>query len=74
LDPQSVPADIFFMKQMAMNACGTIGLFHIILNAAKEYPTILTPDSYLSKFSYDSSSKNPAEIGKMFKENKEILQ
>lgn len=33
LNPHEVPGNVFFMKQRAMNACGTIGLFHIILNA-----------------------------------------
>lgn len=49
---------MFFMKQYAQNACGTIGLFHIILNAAKNYPDIITPNSYLDKFKNDGSAKN----------------
>lgn len=33
LKPEEVPKNVFFMKQKAINACGTIGLFHLILNA-----------------------------------------
>lgn len=29
------------MKQTAQNACGTIGLFHIVLNALKDNPEIV---------------------------------
>jgi ubiquitin carboxyl-terminal hydrolase L3 len=50
LHPEQVPQDIFFMKQYAQNACGTIGLFHIILNALKNHPDIILPESYLEKF------------------------
>ena len=38
------------MKQFAHNACGTIALFHIILNALSSYPDIVEPNSYLEKF------------------------
>lgn len=38
LDPSTVPEDIFYMKQYAQNACGTIALFHVILNAVKNHP------------------------------------
>jgi hypothetical protein len=46
------------MKQYAQNACGTIGLFHIILNALKYHPEIVEEDSYLAKFLLDGSTKN----------------
>lgn len=38
------------MKQYAYNACGTIELFHIIINAFKKYPNIIISESYLDKF------------------------
>ncbi len=38
------------MKQFAYNACGTIGLLHIIINALEKYPTIIQPGSYIDKF------------------------
>lgn len=33
LNPAETPQNVFFMKQFAHNACGTIALFHIIINA-----------------------------------------
>ena len=50
LNPETVPKDMFFMKQYAYNACGTIGLFHIIINALKNHPNIITEGSYLYNF------------------------
>jgi hypothetical protein len=47
LNPATVPNEIFYMKQYAMNACGTIALFHIIANALKTYPDIVDSGSYL---------------------------
>jgi len=38
------------MKQYAKNACGTIALFHVIINAAKKYPHIISDNSYFSQF------------------------
>ncbi len=61
------------MKQKAKNACGTIGLFHIILNALEKYPDIVAADSYLKKFKTEAAGKNPDQIATLFKENKELL-
>ena len=58
LHPEQVPQDIFFMKQYAQNACGTIGLFHIILNAAKTRPEIIEQGSYLDNFRTQGLTKN----------------
>lgn len=57
LNPESVPKDIFFMKQYAYNACGTIGLFHIILNAVKKYPNLVVEGSYLDTFQSQGNTK-----------------
>ena len=54
LNPENVPKDVFFMKQFAHNACGTIALFHIILNALQKYPNIVESGSYLEKFKEES--------------------
>jgi len=55
------------MKQYAHNACGTIGLFHIILNAAKKHPNLIVPDSYLDKFQSQGQTKNAEDRGKLLK-------
>lgn len=50
LHPENIPANIFFMKQFAQNACGTIALFHMIVNAIDHTPDIVIPNSFLDKF------------------------
>lgn len=58
------------MKQYAQNACGTIALFHVILNALSVYPAIVEEDSYLKKF-LDETKTQPAEDrGKIFEKSK----
>ena len=57
LKSELIPKDIFFMKQYAYNACGTIGLFHIILNAIKKYPNLVEKDSYLDTFQSQCNTK-----------------
>lgn len=63
LKPEETPANVFFMRQYARNACGTIALFHIILNAAAEYPDIIVPGSYLDTFQINSATINPSARG-----------
>ena len=46
------------MKQHAINACGSIALFHIILNAKEKYPNIITEGSFLDKFNEQALGKN----------------
>lgn len=50
LDPATVPIEMFYMKQYAQNACGTIALFHIIANSMSKYPNLVAADSYITKF------------------------
>ena len=57
LKPEEIPNDFFFMKQYAHNACGTIALFHIIINALKDRPDIVVADSYLQKFRNEALNK-----------------
>ena len=38
------------MKQFAKNACGTIALFHTILNASEKYPDVVKSESYFKEF------------------------
>lgn len=54
------------MKQYAQNACGTIALFHIILNAYKQHPDIIKGDSYLKKFLEGVKNSPPEDKGKEF--------
>ena len=48
------------MKQYAKNACGTIALIHIAINAAlREYPDVILKPSYLAEFQDESKGKTP---------------
>jgi hypothetical protein len=61
------------MKQYARNACGTIALFHIALNAAPDFPDLILPGSYLDNFQANSASIDPKARGELFKSSKDIL-
>ena len=62
------------MKQYAQNACGTIALFHVLINKMKEYHDIIEPDSYLTKFSTSTTNKSPEERAEIFKQSKDLMQ
>ena len=72
LDPTAVPNEIFYMKQFAQNACGTIALFHIILNSMPNHADMVTPNSYLTKFLSEAQTQAPEDRGKTFEKNEEI--
>lgn len=60
------------MKQYAQNACGTIALFHIILNALNKYPNLVQPDSYLLKFLENVKNRPAEDKGKAFEKSSEL--
>lgn len=62
------------MKQYAKNACGTIALFHVIMNSIYEHADLVREGSYLSKFAEDNFGKSPAEVGESFRVNRDICQ
>ena len=66
LDPATVPKEIFYMKQYAQNACGTIALFHIILNSLPNHADLVVPNSYLTKFLEEAQAQAPEDRGKAF--------
>lgn len=66
LDPSAVPEDLFYMKQYAQNACGTIALFHVILNSVKNHPELVKEGSYLLEFLEKVKSIPPEDKGKTF--------
>ena len=63
LNPENVSKDVFYMKQFAHNACGTIALFHIIINALSQYPDIVNPNSYILKFRDEAQEKDAKSRG-----------
>ena len=62
------------MKQYAKNACGTIALFHIIMNKIYDYQNLVKENTYLAKFREETFGKKPEEIGESFKKNKDVCQ
>ena len=73
LKPEDIPSNVFYMKQYAQNACGTIGLFHIVLNALESQPDLVAADSFLSKFRGNAQNGSAEERGEIFKNSKDIL-
>ena len=69
---QVVSPEIFYMKQYAHNACGTIGVFHILGNLPKEHKELIKKDSLLDQFFDKAKGKTPEEIGKLFEGDKDI--
>ena len=47
------------MKQYAENACGTIALFHVILNSFQDYPDVLiSPSKFTTPTGNSLSNSN----------------
>ena len=62
------------MKQFAKNACGTIALFHVLLNEIQRYPDLIQENTYLSNFLIETLEKTPEERGSHFQNNKTLKQ
>jgi len=45
-----VSNSVFFMKQYAHNACGTIAMVHVVLNALAAFPNLVKAQSPLANF------------------------
>ena len=63
---QKVDNDLFFMKQYAPNACGTIGIYHILANLQDEHALLLKEDSIVRQFVNDTKNTDTEERGKVF--------
>ncbi|XP_055589520.1 ubiquitin carboxyl-terminal hydrolase-like isoform X2 [Uranotaenia lowii] len=65
------PAGLFYMRQYARNACGTVALVHAVLNN----PDIeLEPGSPLYSFLERAKAANPEDRGKMFESDAAIRE
>ena len=69
---QHVDEDLFYMKQYAKNACGSVGVYHILGNLPQEQRDMISPDSTVGKFLEACEGKTPEERGKLFRVNKEV--
>lgn len=63
--------NLFFMKQYAKNACGTIAMVHVALNAGED---IIQKDSLLDKFRGAVQGKSAEEAGQIFKKQEQVKQ
>jgi ubiquitin carboxyl-terminal hydrolase L3 len=50
LEKNRVTDNVFFMKQYAKNACGTIALFHVVMNNLYDYSDLVREGSFFTKF------------------------
>lgn len=71
---QYVDKDLFFMKQYAKNACGTIAAFHSLINMYNKTKSFITKGSYLDKFIAETQSLTPEERGKYFQKDDKLKE
>ncbi|EGR30024.1 ubiquitin carboxyl-terminal family 1 protein, putative [Ichthyophthirius multifiliis] len=69
---QQVDAKVYFMKQFARNACGTVGVMHAMLNMIEQHPELAKKDSILEKFYAQTSTMTPEQRGNYFLQCKEL--
>ena len=66
LEPQYKSPNLIFIEQTAMNACGTIGVFHILGNLTDEHSKLIEKDSVLDQFFSTVRGKSNKEAGSIF--------
>lgn len=71
---QKIAEKLFYMKQYAANACGTVGIFHILGNLQGENQKLIKNNSVLQKFFEKVKDQNPHERGLTFKGSSDIFQ
>lgn len=70
LKGNQTPENLFFMRQYLHNACGTIALFHAVLNNLK---TIEVNDGPLKAFYEKAKDLTPEERGKLLEQDKDLI-
>ena len=71
---QKVSPALFYMKQYAENACGTIAVFHILGNLPIEQRKLIKEGSILERFFAKAKGMNPEEAGNIFEAEEDIKQ
>ncbi|XP_055698747.1 ubiquitin carboxyl-terminal hydrolase-like [Phlebotomus papatasi] len=70
-NPQTIPSDLFYMKQTVRNACGTIALIHSIANS----PDVALEDGgVLTEYLKKTRGMTPEERGRILEEDKEFIR
>ena len=74
--PFEVSQNIYYMKQTISNACGTIGIMHILANSVYAFNIPLKENSFLEGFLSRSLEMTPDDRGKLLEngENSEVIE
>ena len=59
------------MKQYAGNACGTVAVFHAMVNLA-DREEVVSSDSFIAKFIKDTKERTPDDRGRFFEKCDEL--
>lgn len=73
-DGQKVDDSLFYMHQYAKNACGTVGVFHILGNLPEAQKSLLVEGGKLAEFFKSCEGKTYKERGKIFKGSKAVRE
>lgn len=71
---QQVSANLFFMNQVSQNACGSVGIFHILGNLPEEQKHLIAENSILAQFFQAVQGKNKEEAAQIFHTNQALKQ
>ena len=69
---QFVSEDLFFVKQFALNSCGTMAVYHLLTNLEGENKKLIKETSIIHKFIEENHKKSVEERSKAFNESKDI--
>jgi len=68
-----IPEDLFYMHQISGNACGMVGLYHIVGNIDPAVrANYLKDDSVLGKFLVNAKGQSYADLAKAFDGDKQL--
>lgn len=70
--PQTLSPTLFYMKQYAGNACGTIAILHALAPLYQTHKELFAPGSVLGKIYDDAKGKTPEAIGEALVNNQDL--
>eukprot|EP01016_Furgasonia_blochmanni_P043173 TRINITY_DN5820_c0_g1_i2.p1 TRINITY_DN5820_c0_g1~~TRINITY_DN5820_c0_g1_i2.p1 ORF type:complete len:267 (-),score=83.44 TRINITY_DN5820_c0_g1_i2:48-848(-) len=69
---QTITPNLFFLRQYARNACGTIGVVHALSNVYNVHKDAFQADGWIAKYVEENATKTPEERGKGLQKSKEL--